>query len=203
MNINKSELRVAIDVDGTLIIAREFVQDHSNLVEIICPYTMVSKFYAVHKEHVDLLKSYKKRGYHVTVWSANGWKWAQQVAKKLLGDELEQYVDEISSKYIKFVDDLPAEKVLGTQVFIPFNEYNYSGNTHHLPAPYEAYQPVSSPSRPTSSQSYYNPFGLTTTTEAGALYPRPAATIDSNGMVASTGNSDGLWNTIRNNITGR
>lgn len=105
---------VVIDVDDTLI--RDMNIDEVRELDDV--YTM--NYYGVEtikvpiQNHIDLLKSYKARGYEVTVWSANGWEWASEVVTKL---KLENYVDHIATKPQKYVDDKPAEQWM-QQVFI-------------------------------------------------------------------------------------
>lgn len=97
-------MAVVIDVDDTLI---EDIFNHK-----INDMTMEFNYYGqlalsspIHS-HIDLLKSYRARGYEITVWSANGWQWAKEVVEKL---KLTEYVDIVATKPVKYVDDKPAD----------------------------------------------------------------------------------------------
>ena len=65
------------------------------------------------EETIDYLKKSKIHGGTVIVWSAGGWEWAKNVVEVL---ELTEYVDAVMSKPIRYVDDLPSGKFMGTWV---------------------------------------------------------------------------------------
>lgn len=104
MRINTNEQRVLIDVDLTLI------EPNTNGLGLLNYLTL--NYYGKPLEfcplipHIDLLKSYKQRGYEVIVHSANGWQWAKEVVEKL---GLTEFVDEVATKPLKYVDDKPAD----------------------------------------------------------------------------------------------
>lgn len=101
MKIIRNELQVAFDVDFTLIdYVDENILSHEDLIEV--NYYGIKKKVLPIKEHIELLISHKKRGYHIVVWSGNGSSWAIEIIKKL---KLEQYVDEVRTKFVKYVDD--------------------------------------------------------------------------------------------------
>lgn len=116
MNILANELIVAVDVDQTLIL-HDF-ENHPTLPlkAISCPYKKEPLTVAVHKAHVDLVKDYKARGFFVIIWSHAGYKWAETVVKNLL---LDDHVDLIMTKPSKHVDDTPADRILGVNVYLP------------------------------------------------------------------------------------
>lgn len=114
MRINKAELRVEIDVDSTLVTPKPSVRIVPLWLDY---YGMGKKLYPIAR-HIELLKAYKARGYQVTVHSANGFQWAQNVIKAL---KLTEYVDVVETKAIKYVDDRPADDWM-QRVFIPEGE---------------------------------------------------------------------------------
>lgn len=67
-----------------------------------------------HKKHIELLKQFHARGQMTVVWSAGGYDWASRVVKEL---KLEPYVTLVMSKPKWYVDDLPAEEILGTRIY--------------------------------------------------------------------------------------
>lgn len=115
MKINKNENVVLVDVDGTLIVPTG--PDTALGVAITLDYYGIKKQALPHKAHIELLKSYKERGFFIRVHSNNGWKWAHEVVTKLC---LNDYVDEIESKPCRFIDDelLASNDVIGQRVFI-------------------------------------------------------------------------------------
>jgi hydroxymethylpyrimidine pyrophosphatase-like HAD family hydrolase len=119
MKVLKNELICHFDVDDTLVMWNKSID--VNTINVTCPYTGVVEMLAPHLKHIEILKHQKARGYHVTVWSASGWQWAQEVVKALA---IEDWVDVVQTKNTKFFDDLPAQEVLGTRVYIEYKE-NY------------------------------------------------------------------------------
>lgn len=55
-----------------------------------------------HRSNIEQLKEHKRRGHTIIVWSAGGWRWAEQ-AIRLLG--LEDYVDLVIEKPSFVYDD--------------------------------------------------------------------------------------------------
>lgn len=120
MKVTESEMIVVCDVDDTLVMwSDNFTQPHEGAIGFIDPYDNSVNYLTVHQMHVNLLKKYKGRGLFVRVWSAAGYKWAASVVKTL---GLEDYVDSVETKPIKYMDDLPGDKVLGARVYIPFKD---------------------------------------------------------------------------------
>lgn len=115
MNIIENELSLFCDVDDTLVVWGQPISEKT--VEFVCPYTGKVENLAPHDILIQILKQQKGRGYHVTVWSAGGWKWAKTVVETL---KLQEFVDEIRSKPVKFFDDLPANEILGSRVYLPY-----------------------------------------------------------------------------------
>lgn len=100
MRINEKDV-VVCDVDGTLI---KWLPDDAQLpYKILDFYGMPKKVREI-KVHTDFIKSLKVRGYFIRVHSGNGSLWAAQVVKAL---GLEQYVDEVETKFVKCIDDKP------------------------------------------------------------------------------------------------
>lgn len=117
MRINTNESRVVIDVDGTLI-CRFDSEQHALGQSILMNYYGNPEIKVPMNENINLLKAQKARGYEVIVHSANGFAWAKEVVEKL---GLQEYVDEVATKPLKYMDDLPADEWM-QRVFIPENE---------------------------------------------------------------------------------
>lgn len=117
MKVNECEQIILVDVDSTLIMHRPKWYPGCLTLD----YYGIKKFAVPHEEHVDLLKSYRQRGFFIRVHSNNGWKWAKQVVEKL---NLMDIVHEIETKPCKFMDDYQLEhnEVIGQRVYIPFKE---------------------------------------------------------------------------------
>lgn len=113
MKVIENEVLVAIDCDDTLVMWSEPTVPGIGKIEF--DFAMKSVYLTPHTYHCDLIKMYKLRGYHVTVWSANGYAWAEQVVARL---GLEDYVDVVSSKLTKYVDDSEDPGgILGARVY--------------------------------------------------------------------------------------
>jgi phosphoserine phosphatase len=120
MKINKSEFRVAVDIDDTLIMYPSKNADTATL-----KHRGYQTFTNIHtgelfwarpsKVHIDLIKASKHRGYEVTVWSAAGWAHAEQIVKEL---GIEMFVDNIETKYTKLIDDLSPNEVFPIRIYL-------------------------------------------------------------------------------------
>jgi len=121
MKVNENEFGVVLDCDNTLIM-HDF-QTNVGTIKIINPYDGAIHFVKIHERHKELLRQYKAKNFHITVWSNNGARWAETVVKAL---GLEAYVDEVRCKPIKYVDDqADAGHVVGSHVYIPYKEPEY------------------------------------------------------------------------------
>lgn len=114
MIVTKNDLVIYIDVDETLIF--ECDKNHPNSIKV--NYYGQNKFIRPHNRHVNFIMSLKNRGYHVIVHSANGWKWAEHIIKKL---KLDKYVHEVKSKSVKFVDDKEPDTWMGQRIYLEEN----------------------------------------------------------------------------------
>lgn len=111
MIIIENEHIIAMDVDQTL-----FMHDSDNgKIKIINPYSNTAIYGNKNENHIELLKQYKGRGLYVIIWSKAGVRWAQAVVKEF---ELEPYVDLITTKLDRYVDDLEADQIMGERVYI-------------------------------------------------------------------------------------
>lgn len=116
-----NEMIVMFDVDDTLVMWA----NHNHWLpkpgkyEFVDPYDQTTVYLYPHKAHIALLKKYKAQGYTVFVWSAGGGLWAQEVVNVL---QLNDHVDFIMSKPLKYVDDLQAKEVLGSRVYIVYGK---------------------------------------------------------------------------------
>lgn len=119
MIVIKNESTIFVDCDDTLIMwGKKYNKPHKGAIEIRDPYDDSLNYLKPHMKHINLLKKYKGRGNSIVCWSAGGFKWAEAVIKAL---KLESYVDLIVTKPIKYIDDLPAKKILGTRLY--FKDY--------------------------------------------------------------------------------
>lgn len=115
MKLNKNENRIVCDVDETLIFHDAY--KYPTLSQVELNYYGHKKKFAIHEDHVKLLKAYKKRGFYIIVHSNNGYKWVEQVVNAL---GLFEFVDEGCTKAVKYVDDhKKASQVVGQHVYIP------------------------------------------------------------------------------------
>jgi hypothetical protein len=117
-----NNLVVAFDIDDTLLMYNETGKPQENSIEIMHPLNGHYEYPIPHYAHIKLLKNYKAQGYHIIVWSAQGYEWVLASIKAL---NIEDYVDLKMSKLIKYVDDLKGpEGILGSRVYIPLEQVN-------------------------------------------------------------------------------
>lgn len=108
MKVLKNEKHACFDVDDTLVMwgDKDYTPDPTKIA-FKCPHTESTYYLKPNKSHINFLKVQKSRGFDITVWSQGGWEWAETVIKTL---ELENYVDTVQTKPLKYVDDLPASE---------------------------------------------------------------------------------------------
>lgn len=115
MKVNTNDLISAYDVDGTLIKVPGILDKTEDILAITDPYTGTVKLRVPHNPNIELMRKHKAQGYFVRVWSHGGSKWAETVVNKL---GLNDIVDSIEAKPIKYVDDLPASEWMGSPIFV-------------------------------------------------------------------------------------
>ena len=116
MRVVENDHLIHFDVDNTLVKWEESPFTYKNGRTAFDFPGSENKVYLVpHEKHILLLKTHAARGYHVTVWSANGYKWAEEVVRKL---NLVKYVDDVRTKPLKIVDDLPIEDIFPEPLYI-------------------------------------------------------------------------------------
>jgi hypothetical protein len=105
MKIIKKET-IMVDVDSTLVMwPKLYHEERSGSIK--ANYYGTPIYVNPHTYHIDLVKAYYSRGFRIIVHSANGWEWALEIVKKL---ELENYIHEVSTKFVKYIDDKPADE---------------------------------------------------------------------------------------------
>lgn len=140
MKVIKSENSVFCDVDDTILCWINPTVDEPGKLAV--PFAGKTVFLTPHQYHIDLLKMYKKRGYYVTVWSANGWEHAENACNIL---KLTDIVDVACGKPSKYMDDNPdAANILGPRVFCEdLTKSRVSSNNNiTLPILEDGYVPV-------------------------------------------------------------
>lgn len=122
MVVTKNENISPFDVDGTLVIQRDYADINQKEVCIRDPLDASRMIImAIHEPMVRLLKEEAAKGFHIIVWSRGGWGWAEAVVKAL---DIEQYVNEVKTKPLVYFDDLPVEQWLPYRVFLsPDSKY--------------------------------------------------------------------------------
>ena len=111
----ESDLIAAFDVDNTLITAPRDNTYPDDILGITDPYTGTVKIRIPYTPNIELMKSYKARGFYIIVWSHAGGKWGEAVVNAL---NLTDIVDQIQAKPNKLIDDLPVEQGIGTTIFV-------------------------------------------------------------------------------------
>lgn len=116
MIVIKNEWIIHFDVDDTLVMLGDKIYEPGDgKIRFEDPHDSTVLYLKPHSRHIKLLKDFKSRGFHITVWSGGGHDWAETVIKTL---ELENYVDIVMTKNTKFIDDLPATEVLGSRIYL-------------------------------------------------------------------------------------
>lgn len=123
MKLVNSDMIVMFDVDDTILMWNnvDYRWPGEDKVELQDPYDKSIVYLKPHNQNINLMKKYKTQGYTVIVWSAGGYLWAEEAVNKL---KINNLVDLVMSKPLKYVDDLKASEILGTRVYIPFDQVN-------------------------------------------------------------------------------
>lgn len=122
MKVINNENVVAYDIDDTLLLwSKKHHSPQEGCIELEDPYDNNRKVYLKpHKVHLRLMRNYKARGFSVIVWSHQGYKWCEEVIKRL---NIEQYVDLIMTKPNRHFDDKEdKESVIGVRLFFKDEE---------------------------------------------------------------------------------
>lgn len=114
LKVIKNETIVMYDVDDTLVLWHHPNKDTRGIT-FVDPHDQTHHCLVPHDKHIKLLKDFKARGYTIFVWSGGGFDWAETVVKTL---GLEDYVDFCMTKPTKWVDDLSADEVLGSKIYL-------------------------------------------------------------------------------------
>lgn len=129
MKVIENESNIFVDVDDTLVMwdwDTELRGDQT--VAVQCPYEAAGIQYVVRPNlpNIKVLMNQKARGSYITVWSQNGYQWAEAVVKAL---GLEEYVDQAMSKPRMYMDDLPCQNWMGERVYLsPDSKYGQTGS---------------------------------------------------------------------------
>lgn len=97
----ETELTCSFDVDETLLMLKRGTNCPIEK-KVVLDYYGEKRIRYPHIRHCALVRSHKKRGFFVTVHSANGYKWAKEAVEKL---GLSEYVDLIKTKDQVTFDD--------------------------------------------------------------------------------------------------
>jgi hypothetical protein len=119
--IIKSSSVTCFDCDDTLVLwPKDYKVPKEGRIEF--EYGNEPVYLIPHSYHVIFLKHCFNRGDHVVIWSANGYQWATQVARKL---GLMEHASQIMSKPTRHVDDKESpSSIAGSRVFIPHETYD-------------------------------------------------------------------------------
>ena len=103
-----------VDVDETLISKIDPSDKNGGFMTF--EYGEALEFFKPCNNNIALMKHHKKtRGYGIIVWSANGKEWAEKVVKRL---KLQDYVDIIMTKPVKYLDDKPVQEWMPSQIYL-------------------------------------------------------------------------------------
>lgn len=122
MTTISNENIVAFDCDDTLLMWNtKHNTPQDGYLEFEDPYDNNRKVYLKpHKVHLRLMRNYKSRGASIVVWSHQGYKWCEEVVKKL---GIAEYVDVIMTKPGKHFDDKEdKESIIGVRLYFKDEE---------------------------------------------------------------------------------
>lgn len=101
MQLIENENVVGVDIDNTLLMWDDATVPGPNKIEF--EYGGNTVYLTPHNYHIAIVKSWHERGYHVILWSANGYRHAKQAADALGLAFTERF--QIMTKLSKHLDD--------------------------------------------------------------------------------------------------
>jgi hydroxymethylpyrimidine pyrophosphatase-like HAD family hydrolase len=116
MKVIETEKTIFYDMDDTLIMHTKHISPLEQKVTI--DFYGENIDFAVHTDHVKLLKNYKARGFTIFGWSGNGYKHAENVIKAL---NLEDYVDFVLTKPYRVIDDSEPNN-WAPRIYLPYSK---------------------------------------------------------------------------------
>lgn len=118
IRVNENEQIYGFDVDNTLVSVRR-TKYQAGDIKVINPYTKLPVYVRPHMGHVDLLKEMHGRGRYIRVHSAAGVQWAKVIVEAL---GLQNYVHDVETKMVGYVDDMPVESWLRNHIYLKEEE---------------------------------------------------------------------------------
>lgn len=116
MTVIDSDFIVMVDVDDTLVKwSSSYNIPHDKAIQITDQTNNSIVYVTPHEKHINLLKKYKDMNYKVFVWSGGGYRWAKSVIETL---QLQNHVDFIMTKPIKYIDDLDCNEWMGSRIYL-------------------------------------------------------------------------------------
>lgn len=115
MKIVKNENILVVDVDGTLILPYDKGKPQGRIIDVYDAVTKRNIRMCEHGPNVRLLKEESHRGSHIVVWSRGGYEWASNAVRAL---DLVTYVDQVMTKPLTYIDDLPVDDWLRYRIFL-------------------------------------------------------------------------------------
>ncbi len=116
MQVINNELNAFVDCDNTLLMWDNPTVPGKGKLEI--EYAGEKVYLTPHTYHVQIVRTYLERGYTVFIWSANGTKHAERVAKALKLEHPNRLY--VMTKPMKHLDDNPnPASILGPRVYEP------------------------------------------------------------------------------------
>jgi len=115
VKVIKNDRTVFFDCDDTIV-----MWDHENhpdaltFRDILDPDPNACYSLVPHKRHIAMLKTFKRQGFSVVVWTQGGHLWAEEVVK-VLG--LEEFVDIAMAKPDTYFDDIEAKDFMQRRYF--------------------------------------------------------------------------------------
>lgn len=115
MRIHKNERIIPVDIDDTLVMHQKPLSYPKQIV-VEDPH-FPGKFIrlGINEPMVKVLMDEKKRGAHIIAWSRSGYAWAETV---LLALNLKNYVDDVYTKPLVYLDDKDVSEWLKDRVYI-------------------------------------------------------------------------------------
>lgn len=114
MQIIKNENVVGVDIDNTLLLWKDASNPGDNKLPI--SYGGQTVYLTPHNYHVAIVRSWMERGYHVIVWSANGYQHALNALTALGFQETDKI--QVMTKLCKHLDDsVNPGSIVGPRVF--------------------------------------------------------------------------------------
>lgn len=120
MIVHRYKLTLPVDIDDTLLLWGK-IPKGAKTVLFTDPYDKSQKVVRIHEANVKVFRNHVARGTLLVVWSKSGYAWAEAAMRALGITNQDKNVVVMTKPFGGYMDDIPCEKWMGEQIFLPID----------------------------------------------------------------------------------